>query len=72
MRHIAESPLFTRWRDPVSGVEILILSRRAAPLQQSFYFTQSGFSDDGGHIWYIDYHHGMAKVHLAVGEQMRV
>jgi len=52
MLHIAESPLFTRWRDPVSGVESLILSRRVAPLQQSFYFTQSGFSDDGRHLWF--------------------
>ena len=49
---IEESPLFTRWKDPVSGVESLILSRRVAPIQQSFYFTHSGFSNDGRYLWF--------------------
>jgi hypothetical protein len=44
--------LFTRWRDPVSGVESLILSKRIAPIQQSFYFTHSGFSADGRYLWF--------------------
>jgi hypothetical protein len=46
------SSLFTPWKDPVSGVESLILSSRVAPVQQSFYFTQSGFSDDGRYLWF--------------------
>jgi hypothetical protein len=46
------SPLFARWRDPVSGVESLILSRRAAPLQQSFYFVNPSFSSDGRYLWF--------------------
>jgi hypothetical protein len=46
------SPLFTRWCDPVSGVESLILSRRAAPIQQSFYYTNPSFSSDGRFLWF--------------------
>ena len=49
---IEKSPLFTRWKDPVSGVESLILTRKVAPLQQSFYFTHSGFSGDGRYLWF--------------------
>ncbi len=46
-----QSPLFTRWSDPISGVESLILSRRVAPLQQSFYFTNPSLTDDGRFLW---------------------
>ncbi len=49
---IEQSPLFVRWKDPVCGVESLILSRRVAPIQQTFYFTHSGFSDDGRYLWF--------------------
>ena len=49
---VEHSPLFTRWSDPVSGVESYILSHRVAPIQQTFYFTHSGFSDDGRHLWF--------------------
>ena len=45
------SGLFTRWTDPVSGVESWILSRRVAPIQQSFYFVNPSFSDDGRYLW---------------------
>lgn len=45
-------PLFTPWKDPVSGVESFILSSRVAPVQQAFYFTQSGFSADGRYLWF--------------------
>ncbi|MDR2673307.1 MAG: oligogalacturonate lyase family protein [Opitutaceae bacterium] len=49
---LEQSELFTRWHDPVSGVESFILNkRRAAPLQLSFYFVNSGFSDDGRFLW---------------------
>ncbi len=46
------SSLFTPWKDPVSGIESLILSSRVAPIQQAFYFVQSGFSDDGRYLWF--------------------
>jgi hypothetical protein len=48
---IEQSPLFTRWRDPVSNVESLILSKRVAPIQQSFYFTNPSLTDDGRYLW---------------------
>lgn len=46
-----ESPLFTRWRDPSSGIESLILTAGDAPLRQSFYYTNPSFSDDGRFLW---------------------
>lgn len=46
------SPLFTAWTDPVSRVRSHVLTERAARWQQSFYFTSSGFSDDGRWIWF--------------------
>jgi hypothetical protein len=44
--------LFERWIDPVTGVESFVLSRRVAPIQQSFYFINSGFTDDGRYLWF--------------------
>lgn len=46
------SPLFTRWADPVSGVTSLLLPNTAAPLQQSFYYTNPSFTDDGRFLWF--------------------
>jgi len=46
------SPLFTAWRDPVSGVESLLLARHVAPFQQSFYYVNPSFSDDGRFLWF--------------------
>lgn len=43
---------FTRWRDPASGVESLILTGRVAACQQSFYFVNDGFSADGRYLWF--------------------
>lgn len=48
---VERSPLFTPWCDPVSGVESFILGRRIAPLQQSFYYVNQSFSDDGRFLW---------------------
>ena len=45
------SPLFTRWTHPASGVSSYILTERAAPVQQSFYYTHPSFSDDGRFLW---------------------
>jgi hypothetical protein len=52
LAQIENSSLFSRWRDPVTGVESYILSQRVAPVQQSFYFTHSGFSADGRYLWF--------------------
>jgi hypothetical protein len=49
---IEKSPLFVSWKDPVSGVESFLLDRRAAPLQQSFYFTIDSFACGGRYLWF--------------------
>ena len=45
------SRLFTRWRNPASGVESLILTERPAPVQRQFYFTNQNMTDDGRFMW---------------------
>lgn len=49
---VENSPLFESWKDPASGVESFILSQRVAPFQQSFYYTNPSFTDDGRHLWF--------------------
>lgn len=46
------SRLFTAWRDPGSGVESLLLTEHIAPIQQSFYFVNPGFTPDGRFLWF--------------------
>jgi hypothetical protein len=45
------SRLFTRWRNPASGVDSFILTERLAPVQQSFYFTNPAMTADGRFLW---------------------
>ena len=45
-------PLFAPWTDPASGITSYILNERVAPIQQSFYFTNRSFSDDGRYLWF--------------------
>ncbi|MCG3147575.1 MAG: hypothetical protein PCFJNLEI_01015 [Verrucomicrobiae bacterium] len=45
------SRLFTRWKNPNSGVASWILTERLAPVQQSFYYTHPSFTDDGRFLW---------------------
>jgi prepilin-type N-terminal cleavage/methylation domain-containing protein len=45
-------PLFERYVDPESGVVSHVLARRVAPVQQSFYFVNSGCSADGRYLWF--------------------
>jgi len=52
LSQLEKSSLFRRWRDPVTKVKSFILSHRVAPVQQSFYFTHSGFSNDGRYLWF--------------------
>lgn len=49
---LRDPALFTRWLDPKSGVASFVLTARAAPFQQSFYYVNSGFSGDGRHFWF--------------------
>lgn len=51
MRIPETSRLFTRWRNPASGVESLVLTERPAPVQQSFYYTSPSFSSNGRFLW---------------------
>lgn len=45
------SRLFSRWENPANGIESFILTERAAPVQQSFYYTHPSFTDDGRYLW---------------------
>jgi len=49
---LESSPLFTHWKDPQSGVQSFLLSKRVAPLQQTFYFVNTSFSNDGRYYWF--------------------
>lgn len=52
MYTVETSRHFTKRFDPVSGAVYYVLSTRVAPLQQGFYFVNSGFSDDGRYMWF--------------------
>ncbi|TSJ79563.1 hypothetical protein [Rariglobus hedericola] len=45
------SPLFSRWINPSNGVASYVLTHRAAPVQQSFYYTHPSWSADGRFLW---------------------
>ena len=47
-----KSKLFTRWTNPSSGIVSYLLTERVAPVQQSFYFTNTSFSSDGRWLWF--------------------
>jgi hypothetical protein len=47
-----QSGLFTEWHDPETGVVSYILTKRVAPLQQSFYFLSPSITDDGRYYWF--------------------
>ncbi|MCU6707933.1 oligogalacturonate lyase family protein [Paenibacillus sp. J5C_2022] len=49
---IKKSAMFTKWIDPVSGVESWILTARTAPYQSSFYFTNESMTRDGRYLWF--------------------
>lgn len=52
MYDLSRHPCFESWTDPVSGVESFILTERVAPLQQSFYFTNTSVSHAEDHLWF--------------------
>lgn len=43
---------FTTYIDPVSHIKLAVLTTRVAPIQQSFYFVNSSWSDDGRYFWF--------------------
>lgn len=53
MTHCLDShPCFEPWVDPASGITSYILSKRVAPVQQSFYFVNPCLSPDGNWLWF--------------------
>ena len=53
---LISSPVFRPWTNNDSGITSYILDQRVAPLQQSFYFTNNSFSDDGLYLWFYCAH----------------
>lgn len=73
MYTVENSRHFTKRTDPVSGMPYYILSTRLAPVQQGFYFVNSGFSDDGRYFWFYYAFppapaHGAGVIDLATDE----
>ena len=52
MHDLSKHPYFEPWQDPITGVESFVLTERAAPVQQSFYFTNSSVSADEQWLWF--------------------
>ncbi len=52
MRSPQESRHFTRWVDPETGVVSWLLATRVAPLQQTFYYVNDGWTQDGRYLWF--------------------
>lgn len=52
MHDLGRHPYFEPWTDATSGVTSYVLRERVAPLQQSFYFTNSSVSADENWLWF--------------------
>ncbi len=52
MYDLSRHPFFETWTDPQTGAVSYILKERVAPIQQTFYFTNPGFSPDGEYLWF--------------------
>jgi len=52
MYTVENSRHFTKHCDPVSGMPYYVLSTHVAPVQQGFYFVNSGLSGDGRYFWF--------------------
>lgn len=52
MINFSDSNLFTTYTAPDNGVAFHILTKKVAPLQQSFYFVNSGMSASGRFLWF--------------------
>ncbi|MBS3762896.1 MAG: hypothetical protein KGZ25_06290, partial [Planctomycetes bacterium] len=49
---LEKSHLFTPVESSEDDVTLYILDEKVAPLQQSFYFVNSGMSSDGRYLWF--------------------
>ena len=52
MYDLSKHPYFTEWIDPESGAKSFVLAKKIAPIQQSFYFTNSSLSADEKYLWF--------------------
>ena len=52
MYDFANSPLFNPWTDPESGITVYLLTHKAAPVQEAFYFVNESMSQDGRYLWF--------------------
>jgi hypothetical protein len=49
---LSQSRLFTPVSDPDTGLTIYYLTEKVAPVQQGFYFVNSGMTDDARYLWF--------------------
>ena len=49
---LKNNPLFAPYTESSSGLTSYILTRKAAPFQQSFYFVNDCMSSDGRFLWF--------------------
>lgn len=51
MLHLDRHPYFTKYTDPVSGVESYIFTEKIAGMHQHFYFSEQSVTKDGKYLW---------------------
>lgn len=66
MISILKSPLLTPWTDPISGITSYLLNNPHGNWQQAFYFTNSGWTDDGKYLWFYSFYPPAQSKHLGV------
>lgn len=49
---LSKHPYFEEFIDPQSGVKSYILKEKVAQLQQNFYFSEIGLTDDNEYMWF--------------------
>ena len=52
MIDLANSKLFTPWKNPETGVTLYLLTHKVAPVQEAFYFSNESMSRDGRYLWF--------------------
>jgi hypothetical protein len=52
MNNLKDSSLFTAYTHPASGVTCYLLTKKVAPVQEAFYFSNESMSADGRYLWF--------------------
>lgn len=50
--NIENSKLFTKWINPENKISSYIMTQKAAPVQENFYFTNPEMTLDGRYLWF--------------------